>query len=162
MINFIFEILEKCYPCFYLTPVGLWRCGKLWESTLVRYFISQDRPGYAAITNSIFRTHKQQSFIYCSYHMTILVCPGSTPCQDETGWASTSWMSLITMTEGRRALESVALTIKCSGLEVTHITFGHRPLTHHHPINHKGPRSAILPCAQKVETCKYLVNSIND
>lgn len=36
----------------------------------------------------------------------------------------------MTMTERRRGLESFALAVKCSGLEVTPITSGHSPLTH--------------------------------
>ena len=118
--------------CFHPAPRDLWRCGKLWQSTLGRCSISQARPGSAVITNTLHISWwplNNRRCSYCLYHVTLLVCPGWAPHQDEAGWASPSWMPLVTMTEGRKALESLTLAVKFSGLEVTHITSGHSPLT---------------------------------
>lgn len=150
VIAFILGIPEKGCLCFHLVICGLWTCARLWQSTRVRDFIGQRRPGYTTITSSpeILVAHKQPIFIYGSYRMAILASSRSATLKVEAGSAPTSWMSLITATEGRRALNGLVLAVKCSGPEVTCTTSGHSPLTHC-SIQPQGNRKWVLPCAQK-------------
>lgn len=131
--------LRSLRSAIYVFISGLCRCGKLWQSTLVRYFISQAKPGYV-ITTKI---------------------PKSSGLMNNRGW---KWLSVHSlngtwMAEGREPWRVLPWQLNAL-TQKWHITFGHSLLTHH-PINHKGPRRPFLPCAQKVESWKYLVNSTN-